>query len=249
MNLSANSRAGRIALASLALALLLAPRLSAQTDTPADAKRGPESTEVFRLANASQNNAAATDLTTALRNTLGARVHVYNESAQNTILVHGTAEEIEQARKIIAELDKPAPTYRLTYSITQVEDGKRVGTQRYVLLAAAGKRVDLKEGRKVPIITGKTGDDASALTTQVQYIDVGLNISATVDGSSLRSKIEESTVDEEKSNVDIQDPVIRQITLQGDATFTFGKPTPLGSIDIPNSTRHQEVEVLVERVQ
>ncbi len=248
MNLSANSHAGRIALASLALALPLAPRLSAQNEAPAEAKRGPESTEVIRLANTPRESPAS-DLVTALRNTAGTHAHIYHDSAQGAIVIRGTAEEIEQARKTIAELDKPVPTFRITYSITQMEDGKRTGTQRYVLLAAAGERVTLKEGRKVPIITGKFGDDASAPATQVQYIDVGLGISATVDGSSLRSKIEESAVDEEKSNVAIQDPVIRQITLEGTATFTFGKPTPLGSIDIPNSMRHQEVEVLVERVQ
>jgi hypothetical protein len=49
--------------------------------------------------------------------------------------------------------------------------------------------------------------------------------------------------------VGTQDPVIRQTTLEGTSTLVLGKPLVLGSLDIPGSTRHQEVEVFSELVR
>lgn len=234
--------------AGFALTVALAAPAGALAQTSNNPNERQETTEVIRLTHTAQQSAAI-DLVTALRNSIGPRARVYLDYSQNAVTIRGTAEEIEQARKIVAELDKPVALYKLTYSITQVEDGKRTGTQHYTLLAAAGQRMDFKEGRRVPIVTGKYGSDASSPDTQFQYVDIGLNISATLTGTSLQSKVEESTVADEKSTVGIQDPVIRQITLQNVATVTPGKPATLGSIDIPTSTRHQDVEVLVERVQ
>ncbi len=44
-------------------------------------------------------------------------------------------------------------------------------------------------------------------------------------------------------------PVIRQTTLEGTSTLVQGKPLVLGSLDVPGSTRHQEVEVVSELVR
>jgi type II secretory pathway component GspD/PulD (secretin) len=243
---SARSRvpAKGIAKALTALVLVL-PLATFAQDNPKDRQ---ETTEVFRLVHVTQQN-DMNDILQGLRNTLGPRVRAYPNSTQSAIIVRGTAEEIEEARKLVAELDKALPLYKLTFTITQLEDGKRSGSQRYTLLASEGQKVELKEGQRVPIITGKAGSDDASPQTLVTYVDVGLNIEAIFAGSSLKTKIEESAVADEKSTVNIQDPVIRQITLSNEATITLGKYAALGSFDIPNSTKHREVEVLVERVQ
>jgi hypothetical protein len=84
----------------------------------------------------------------------------------------------------------------------------------------------------------------------VQYLDVGLSIEATpsgeADGVKLRSKVEQSSLADEKSSVGQQDPVVRQTLLDGTSTLALGKPLVLGSLDIPGSTRHQEIEVIAE---
>jgi hypothetical protein len=41
-------------------------------------------------------------------------------------------------------------------------------------------------------------------------------------------------------------PTIRQIVVEGVAGVKLGKPTALGTIDVPDSTRRLEVEALVE---
>jgi type II secretory pathway component GspD/PulD (secretin) len=243
-------------LAGLALAFTTAPSASAQappseSQPPAqtqltDSKGNPESIEILHLSSSTTQN-SATDLLNAIRSVLG-RAKIYYYAPEGALVVRGTAEDIEQARKIVSELDKPQETFRLTYSITQIEDGKRAGTERFTLIATSGQRSDLKQGSRIPIMTGKLDADAATPAVQMQYLDVGLNISATINGSNLLSKVEQSAIADEKSNVGIQDPVLRQTVLEGVAAVTPGKPLVLGSLDLPGTTHRQEVEVLVERL-
>ena len=235
------AKRGAEALAALVLVLPLA---AFAQDSP---KSELGSIAVFPLAHITQQN-DFNDLVTALRNSISLRLKVYSDFAQYTIVVRGTSEEIDEARKLIAEFDKPVPVYKLTFTITQFEDGKRIEVQHYALLAAMGQKVDFKEGHKVPVITGKPGSDTNSPEAEVQYLDVGLGISATFTGSALRVKVDQSAVADEKSNVGIQNPLIRQTLLSSDTIVTPGKPVILGSLDIANSTRHREMEVLVERV-
>ncbi len=44
-------------------------------------------------------------------------------------------------------------------------------------------------------------------------------------------------------------PIIRQTTLEGTSTLVQGKSLVLGSLDVPGSTRQQEVEVVSELVR
>jgi hypothetical protein len=70
-----------------------------------------------------------------------------------------------------------------------------------------------------------------------------------LDGVRLGTKIVQSGIAEEKSSVGTEDPIIRQTTLEGTSTLVQGKPLVLGSLDVPGSTRHQEVEVVSELVR
>ena len=105
----------------------------------------------------------------------------------------------------------------------------------------------------MPVITGSYDAGRSNSQTQFTYLDVGLNFDATLDesvnGVRLRTKAEQSSIVEDKSNVVAQDPVLRQTVLEGTAILTPGKPLVLGSLDIPGSTRHQEVEVVMEVIK
>jgi type II secretory pathway component GspD/PulD (secretin) len=231
----------------LKVAAIFALALPIAAFTQDNPKPDPGTIEVFHLMHAAQQN-DINDILQAVRNTIGPRMKAYSDSTQSTIIVRGTPEELDEARKLVAELDKPIPLYKVTFTINQSEDGKRTGTQRYVLLTAMSQKVECKEGHRIPLTTGKPGSDSNSPEVQVQYIDVGMSISATYAGSTLRAKIEESAVADEKSNVGIQDPLIHQVTLSSDTTITLGKPAILGSLDIANSTRHRDVEVMVERV-
>jgi hypothetical protein len=65
----------------------------------------------------------------------------------------------------------------------------------------------------------------------------------------LRTKVEQSSIAEQPSGIGSQDPVIRQTLIEGSSILTLGKPLSLGSIDIPGSTRHLDVEVMAETIK
>jgi hypothetical protein len=137
-------------------------------------------------------------------------------------------------------------TYRLTYTITEMDGAKRIGSQHFSLTAYPVKpsnNARIKLGSKVPITT----------ESQVHYTDVGLTIYAHMNesaaGVSLDSNVEQSSVSEEQSIVGKSDPVIRQATLDNTVLLTPGKPVMLGSLDVPGSTRHLDIEVVVEVVR
>ncbi len=215
--------------------------------------------ETLYLTNLTQQN-DLNDIQTAIRNVLP-RARVDGMPSQRSISLWATPEEIAIAKRIVADLDKPHKVYRLTFTLTEIEGGKRGAAQHYALIATSGEKTELKEGTKVPLVTGSVSDAGSTAgstpSTQVQYIDLGLNIEATIDGSQdgarLRTKIERSSVAEEKSGIGAQDPVIRQTRLDQTSLLVPGKPLVLGSLDelgdAPGTTRQLEVHVVAELVK
>jgi type II secretory pathway component GspD/PulD (secretin) len=229
-------------------ALLLVPHAPAQESETKNSvtKQDTDQTQTFFLKNVTERN-DFNDVTTDLRNVFP-RAKFYGVSSQNAITVHATAEDLQAAQKLITEIDRPKKVYRITYTITEFDNGKKTGVQHYSMVVAGDNKSVFKQGNRIPIITGSFDKDNSGANTQIQYLDVGVNIETTVSGVGLHTKIEQSSVADEKSNVGIQDPLVRQTMLEGTSTFTPGKVFVLGSIDIPGTTRHQDVEVVAELV-
>jgi type II secretory pathway component GspD/PulD (secretin) len=181
------------------------------------------------------------------------KIKTFGVQSQNAITVRGTAEDVQLAQKICADLDRPKKVYRLTFTIHDAEGAQHADAHHFALVVASGGKTVFKQGSKVPIVTGNFDVATSSANTQVQYQDVGLSIEASVDayadgGLRLRSKIEQSGVAEEKSGVGAQDPMFRQTLLDGTASLTPGKPFVLGSIDIPGTTHQQQIEVVADLV-
>ncbi len=236
---------------ALTLALTLAaPAVRAQAqaadEKPAEPKANTETYQAIYLTNLTQQN-DANDAQTALRN-MFPKARIYYMPSQGVITMRGSADDVLQAQKMVAEFDRPRKNYRISYTITETDGGKTIGVQHYTLIVAAGGKTDLKQGSRVPIVTGSTDPGTTTQNSQVQYLDVGLMIEASLDGEKLRTKIEQSSLAEEKSGLGAQDPVLHQATLEGTAALAQGKPLVLGSFDIPGSTRRQEIEVVSELV-
>lgn len=233
-------------LAGFTLALtLIAPAFAATPKLSDLSSTEPKPAEIYQTFY--PVNVDVIDLQTVLRNMIPNAKLVYSHS-QGAVSMRGTSEEIQLAQKILADMDRAAKVYRLSYTITELDNGKHTGVQHLSLVVAAGGKAALKQGNRVPIVTGTTDSKTSAESTQVQYVDVGLNIDVSLEGARLRTKVEQSGIADEKSTVGIQDPVIRQITLEGTSTVEPGKSVVLGILDIPGSTRRQEIEVVAELV-
>jgi type II secretory pathway component GspD/PulD (secretin) len=188
------------------------------------------------------------DVMTDLRNMLS-RARIYGVTSRGSISVWGTQEEIELARKIVAEMDQPAKEYKLTFTITETDGAKQTGVQHLSMTILPGARTVMKQGSRVPIVTGSYREGSGDANTQVQYQDVGLSIEANLDGTSLHTKVEQTSPSAEPSGMGAKDPVVRQSVLEGTTNLTPGKSLVLGSLDIPGSTRRRVVELAVESAQ
>ena len=225
---------------------------SADAQQPADTKPSADSYQTFYLTNLTSRN-DANDIQTDLRNMLP-QAKLFYVPSQGALSIRSTAEDISLAQKIISDLDRNKKIYRLTYTITEIDNGRGLAPQHYSIIVASGSKTDLKQGSKVPLVTGSYSDTSPASqNSQVQYQDIGLEIEASLntylDGVRLGTKIAESSVAEEKSGIGVQDPIFRQTTFEGTSTLAPGKPFVLGSLDIPGSTRRQEIEVVAEAVR
>ncbi|MCU1253520.1 MAG: hypothetical protein JWQ49_6549 [Edaphobacter sp.] len=226
---------------------------ASRQDAAANAKADLRPVQTFYLTNATQPN-DGNEIVVALRNLLPPDVKTYLVPNQNAIMMRATPEELALAQKIISDLDRAKKTYRLTFTILETDGGKRVGVQHFAMVVAAGQRTVMKQGSKVPIATGSYSNNGNTTgaQTQITYIDVGMNFDVTLDelanGAMLRSKVEQLSTAEQTSGVGLQDPIIRQSHLEGTSFLTPGKPLVLGSIDIPSSTRHLDLEVVMEQV-
>ena len=177
------------------------------------------------------------------------RARIYGVPSQSVISIWGTQEEIDLAQKIVAEMDQPAKEYTLKFTITETENGKQTGVQHLSMVGVPGARTVMKQGSRIPIVTGAHQEAGSSLNTEVQYQDVGLSIEATLDGRSVHTKVEQTSPATEPSGMGAKDPPVRQCVLDGTSTLTVDKPVVLGTLDIPGSTRHQEVEMVAELVR
>jgi hypothetical protein len=221
----------------------------AQTQAP-NAKSGPEIYQTLYLTNLTQQN-DADELVTDLRNMLPS-AKTYYVPSQSAISMRASAEDIALAQKILADLDKTKKIYRLTYTMTEKDSGKTIGVQHFSLIVASGSRTVFKQGSRVPVVTS-TNSSPENPKTEFTYLDLGQEIEASLDGYldgvRLRTKVVQSSIAEDKSEVGRQDPVIRQTTFEGTSTLVQGKPLVLGSLDVAGSTRQQQVEVVSELVR
>jgi hypothetical protein len=147
-------------------------------------------------------------------------------------------------------------SYRVTYTLTVTDAGKRTGVQHYTMtISAPTGRGTVKLGEKIPVVTGSYNSEGKSTGSQTQftYLDVGLNISATLteepNGVQLVSKIEQSSVAPLPAKIlDVNEPIIRQMVLENTSVVTPGKAVVIGSLDIPDTARHSDIEVTVEQM-
>ena len=241
----------KIATLVAAAALTLAPCAPAQM-SPAAAAAAPRSVQTFRL-NYAASQAEQNEILTAIRNTVSPTMKVFLVTSSSEIVCNGNAEDLAIVADLLHKLDIPHKQYRLTYTLTETDAGKRIGVQHYAMVVTAGQRMQMKEGSRVPLITGSFKSTEKGTEQQTTYLDVGLTFDQTLQehgsGFQMRSVVEQTSIAEEKSGIGPEDPVIRQTRLEGTSILPENKAISLGSVDVLGSTRHLDVEVIVEAVR
>jgi len=157
-----------------------------------------------------------------------------------------------------AEASKPPAAYHLDFSLTELEDGKKINTRQFSMNMLAtpsgprlpiGYRKDLKIGTRVPVETdqGKT-----------EYLDIGTSISCEVFENesgliSLDARAEMSSLvpkaEKEQYIPASRNPMLRQLRIESSGTVTLGKLTTLGTVDDPDSKRQFQLEVTATKLK
>lgn len=154
------------------------------------------------------------------------------------------------APKRAADPSEPGHSYRLDFTISELEDGKKINSRQYSMSLNGNDQNEIKIGTRVPVEV-KQGE--------IQYLDVGTTI-----WSRLRDRADVSwlsndvmlNVRSDLSNFAIPDqqtqgmrPTIRQIKIDSSVIATPGKQMVVGSADDPNSKRQFQLEVIVNRLK
>ena len=142
------------------------------------------------------------------------------------------------------------PTYKMAFSIYELQEGKKINQRDYSLLVEANGRGanTLKIGTKVPIDAGNGG---------ITYADVGFEMRCSAD-EALNNKLEVS-LDMTVTNFAIPEqnsdprtagsrPVLRGVTQRVSAVVNPGKPQILTTMDDVNSNKRMQVELTATKV-
>ena len=149
------------------------------------------------------------------------------------------------------ELKQPViPTYRLAFSIFELQDGKRTNQRDYSLLLQADDRGGnkMKIGSKIPLEIGKE---------QFTYTDVGFDLECSAfetlnNKLSVRVEWNVSSFPIAEQNADPRSvgnrPVLRSISQRLHSVLTPGKPQIITSMDDVNTNKRFQVEVTATKV-
>lgn len=142
------------------------------------------------------------------------------------------------------------PTYKMAFSIYELQDGKKINQRDYSLLVEANDRGanTLKIGTKVPIDSGNGG---------ITYADVGFELRCSA-AETVNNKLAVS-VDITVTNFAIPEqntdprtagsrPVLRGVTQRIGAVINPGKPQILTSMDDVNSTKRMQLELTATKM-
>jgi hypothetical protein len=143
-----------------------------------------------------------------------------------------------------------APTYKLLFSVFELQEGKKINQRDYSILVEADDRSGnkLKIGTKVPIETGNG---------QFTYTDVGLELECAVvetvnNKLALKVDLNVSNFANPEQNTHPQtvggQPVFRAVSQRVRAVVAAGKPQIITSMDDVNSTKRLQVEVTATKL-
>lgn len=161
----------------------------------------------------------------------------------------GSTKNQEPEKDAIAR--KPAiPTYKLAFSIYELQDGKKINQRDYSLWAEADDRSGnkLKIGTRVPIDVGEG---------KLTYADVGFDLECSA-AETVNNKVA-VRIDMTVTNFAIPEqntdprtagsrPVLRGVTQRVRAVVTPGKPQIITSMDDINSTKRMQVELTATKI-
>lgn len=141
---------------------------------------------------------------------------------------------------------KPAATYKLDFTLSELEDATRLNTRSYSLLLEEDSWGRTRIGTRIPLSMGEGKG--------IQYMDVGFSLDARLNQREGDLRLElrlevNSFVPVEGEAARSREPVLRNLRSELAASITPGKPTLLTTVDELSSRRRFQVEVTATRIR
>lgn len=149
--------------------------------------------------------------------------------------------------------EQPLAFYKLDLTVREMDGSKVLNTRNYTVNQKGNDWGRLRVGSRIPVRTGVVNGASSTpnMVTQWQYVDVGWNADCHIvesdPGPTLIWTLELSSVAPEPGAGG--QPVIRNITSEGQTLLTFDKPMVLSNTDDLSSTHKFVFEVTATKVK
>lgn len=162
-------------------------------------------------------------------------------------LIRATPQD-SAAPKRTSEEAVPGHSYRLDFTISELEDGKKINSRQYSMSLNSGDQNEIKIGTRVPV---------KVKQEEIQYLDVGTSIWCRLRDRAdvawlsndvmlqIRSDLSNFAIPGQQG--ESMRPDIRQVKIDSSAIATVGKQMVVGSADDPASKRQFQLEVMVTK--
>ncbi len=161
--------------------------------------------------------------------------------------VGGASLAAQETKSAVSREEKPAVTYKLEFTLTELEEAARVNSRSYTLLLEEDAWGRMRIGTRVPISMGEGKG--------IQYMDVGFSLDCRLNqnksGLRLETRLEVNSFapippsDASSS----REPVLRNMRSELAASIVPGKPILLSSVDELGSRRRFQLEVTAKRME
>src|SRR5581483_6207902 len=143
---------------------------------------------------------------------------------------------------------RPIAAYRLDFTLTEFEDGKKTNSRSYSLLAQTHSWNKLRIGTRLPVATHPSANELS----QFQYIDIGMNIDANIEEQEgvvlLNSTVDVSGMAPQREE-QTHAPIIRQMKSELRTVVSPGKSTIITADDDPTGKARFQLEVMATKIK
>jgi hypothetical protein len=138
--------------------------------------------------------------------------------------------------------------YRLTYTMTEMDGTKRVGSQRYAIVLDADARpshVNLQSSIPVEVISAP-GFSSKHIDRMKEEARIDANLRQFANGMELSTQVQQDTFARGTNDgpaTDVLPPVTRESFLTTTVLLSENKPVTIGQLDIPGSTHVLQIQV------
>jgi hypothetical protein len=155
-----------------------------------------------------------------------------------------------------AQPTKISGSYRLEFTVMEVEDGKTLNSRTYTMMLSGTPLGQVRAGSRVPLETGGKRNSIEPMSSQ--YFDTGQNIDCRIVAEHgqylvLDTSLDMSTLAPARPGGELSMsngyPIIRQLKARTWGAVDLGKPTVITSLDDLSTSRRFRLEVLVTRVK